>query len=234
MTYALPYLALTMGLLSSFHCIGMCGPIALALPVHTGSKFRQFAGVGIYNGGRALTYAALGLAFGTVGSSLVWMGYLRYLSIFTGVLMLIYVFWPSRMNGYLHTPAFWERSVHYIKKRMSEMLRSRKMHGWLMLGILNGLLPCGLVYLALISSVATGSTVGGGIYMLLFGVGTLPAMMAVGFFRQCFTPALRTRMHKLTPVVLSVAGIWLIARGVFIEYPSAGGVAASIPVCHGR
>lgn len=234
MAFALPYLALTMGLLSSFHCIGMCGPIALALPVQAGSKFRQFASIGLYNGGRALTYAVLGLGFGAVGSSLVWMGYLRYLSIFTGLLMLICVLWPSWMNDYLHTPAFWKRSVHYLKKRMSEMLHSRKMYGLLMLGVLNGLIPCGLVYLALISSVATGSIAGGGIYMLLFGIGTLPAMMAVGFFRQWFTPAFRTRMHKLTPIILAVAGIWLMSRGIFMEYPLLGGGPAAIPVCHGR
>ena len=115
------------------------------------------------------------------------------------------------------------------------MLKSRKMHGWLLLGMLNGLLPCGMVYLALISSVATGSILGGGLFMFLFGAGTLPMMMTVGFFKNWFTPALRTRMRKLTPVMLVVAGIWLVGRGVFIEYPSGKvGSSSEITICHGK
>lgn len=232
---ALPFLAFTMGLMSSFHCIGMCGPIALALPVQKGNQWQKFAGLSIYNIGRAISYAMLGAIIGSVGSSLIWIGYLRYLSVLAGILMLAYVFWPSKLDQYFHPPKFWQQTVNQVKKGMSEMLRSRKMHGWLGLGILNGLLPCGMVYLALISSVATGSIFGGGIYMLLFGIGTLPMMMTVGFCKNWFTPALRSRMRKLTPVMLAVAGIWLVGRGIFIEYPLVGsGSSAEITICHGK
>ncbi|HEV7380931.1 MAG TPA: sulfite exporter TauE/SafE family protein, partial [Dyadobacter sp.] len=187
----LPYLAFTMGLMSSFHCIGMCGPIALALPVQNGNHFQQFAALAIYNSGRALTYGILGFLIGSVGASLAWIGYLRYLSILAGVAMLVYVFWAAKLESYLHTPIFWQKGVGFVKKKMSDMLRSRKMSSWFLLGSFNGLLPCGMVYLALISSVATGSMAGGGLYMLLFGLGTMPMMMAVGFFKQWFTPSLR-------------------------------------------
>jgi sulfite exporter TauE/SafE len=95
MTTALPYLAFTMGLISSLHCIGMCGPIALALPVHKGSRLKQFSGLLLYNSGRALSYSALGLLVGGIGTSIAWLGYLRYLSVFAGLLMLAYVFWPA-------------------------------------------------------------------------------------------------------------------------------------------
>ena len=231
----LPYLALTMGLMSSFHCIGMCGPIALALPVQKGNRLQQLAGLTIYNTGRAFTYAILGLLIGSIGSSLAWIGYLRYLSVFAGILMLAYVFWPARLDTYFHTPLFWQRVVNSIRKKMGEMLRSRKMHGWLLLGIFNGLLPCGMVYLALISSMATGSMAGSGLYMLLFGIGTLPMMMAVGFFKQWFTPNLRTRIRKLTPIVMAVAGIWLVARGLLIQYPAnTTAKADQITICHGK
>ena len=232
---ALPFLALTMGLMSSFHCIGMCGPIALALPIHNGNWWQKFAGLTVYNLGRAICYAMLGAVIGSIGSSLVWIGYLRYLSVLAGMLMIAYVFWPSKLDTYFHPPRFWQQAVNQVKKGMSQMLKSRKMHGWFLLGILNGLLPCGMVYLALVSSVATGSILGGGLFMFLFGAGTLPMMMTVGFFKNWFTPALRTRMRKLTPVMLVVAGIWLVGRGVFIEYPSGKvGSSSEITICHGK
>lgn len=235
MVSALPYLALSMGLLSSFHCIAMCGPIALALPIQKGNKFQQFAGLVFYNGGRTLTYAALGIALGSLGSSFAWIGYLRYLSIFSGVLMLLYVLWPAHLDSYFHPPKFWQKFIQYLKKQMGEMLRSRKMPSWFLLGILNGLLPCGLVYLALISSIATGNAFSGGLYMLMFGLGTLPAMMAVGFFKQWFSISLRSRVRKLTPIMLAIAGILLVMRGILIQYPSTNSANInSITICHGK
>jgi sulfite exporter TauE/SafE len=233
MMSVLPYLALSMGLMSSFHCIGMCGPIALALPIQKGNRWQQFSALVIYNSGRAVTYGLLGLLIGSIGSSIAWIGYFRYLSVFAGLLMLGYVFWPAFLDRYFNAPVFWQKAVHAVRTQMGEMLRSRKMHGWLMLGVLNGLLPCGMVYLALISSVATGSWAGSGIYMLLFGIGTWPMMMAVGFFKQWLTPSLRSGMRRITPVVLAAAGIWLVARGIMIQYPT-GQPTDQITVCHGK
>jgi sulfite exporter TauE/SafE len=230
----LPYLAVTMGLMSSFHCIGMCGPIALALPVQKGDRLQQIIALLSYNTGRAATYGILGLLIGSIGSSLAWIGYLRYMSVLAGVMMLAYVFWPKFLDTYFRPPLIWQKAVGLVKKKMSNMLRGRNMYSWLLLGTFNGLLPCGMVYLALVSSMATGSMVGGGLYMLLFGLGTMPMMMAVGFFKQWFTPSFRTRIRKLTPIMLAMAGIWLIARGVFIQYPSSSQPASQITICHGK
>ena len=235
MTGALPYLAISMGLMSSFHCVGMCGPIALALPIQRGNSWQKFSGLFIYNGGRALTYAALGAAIGTVGSSLAWLGYIRYLSVFAGILILVFVFCPTKLDRYFHPPKFWQQAVNHLKKGMSHMLHSRKMSGWLMLGMLNGLLPCGLVYLALISSVATGSVARGSTFMFLFGIGTLPMMMIIGFLKNRITPSLRNQMRKLTPIMLAIAGIWMVGRGILIEYPTGNnGSSAEITICHGK
>jgi sulfite exporter TauE/SafE len=149
--------------------------------------------------------------------------------------MLAYVLWPASFGRFLHPPKFWQSAVSRIKRAMSVMLRSRKMHGWLVLGSLNGLLPCGLVYLALISSFATGSSSGGAFYMFVFGMGTLPAMMAVGFFKNWFTPAIRTKFHKITPVFIAFAGIWLLFRGVLIQYPKGDhSPTDQITICHGK
>lgn len=235
MTSALPYLALTMGAMSSFHCVGMCGPIALALPTQRGNKVRQFVSLTTYNLGRTITYATLGILLGSVGSSIAWIGYLRYLSVFSGVLMIAYVLWPSRLDIYFHPPKLWKRFVQKLKSRMGKMLLSPALMSRFALGILNGLLPCGLVYLALVSSVATGNPLSGGLFMLLFGIGTLPAMMAVGFFKQWFTNSLRTKMRFITPVFMAIAGLFLVMRGLLIEYPlTQTNQASSITICHGK
>ena len=235
MVSALPYLAFSMGLMSSFHCVGMCGPIALALPTQKGSNLLKFTGLLIYNAGRAFTYALLGLLLGSIGSSIIWLGYLRYLSVFSGVLILGYVFWPTHLDRHFHTPHFWQKFIQRIKNSMVEMLRSKSLFGRFSLGILNGLLPCGLVYMALISSIATGGPLNGSIFMLMFGAGTLPVMMAVGFFKQWFTVSLRAKMRKLTPVMLALAGILLVARGLFIQYPtSTQKTSQAITICHGK
>lgn len=232
---ALPYLAITMGLMSSFHCIGMCGPIALALPVKKGSRLLQFSALVFYNTGRAFTYGILGATIGLVGSSIAWIGYFRFISIFAGILMLFYVLWPSWLDTYLHPPKIWQKLIQSVRKKMASALQSRKLYSWLILGVLNGLLPCGMVYLALVSSIATGSVTDGGIFMLIFGIGTFPVMMAVGFFKSLFTPPLRSRIRKLTPFVIAAAGIWLVARGIFIQYPSKPDqTSTKITICHGK
>ena len=127
----LPYLAFTMGLMSSFHCIGMCGPIALALPVQKGNRMQQLAALFLYNLGRALTYGLLGMIIGSIGSSIAWIGYLRYLSIGAGILMLLYVFWPTQLNGHLTAPLFWQKAVNAVRKKWEKnyvhLLKNLKM-----------------------------------------------------------------------------------------------------------
>ncbi|CAG5069373.1 hypothetical protein DYBT9623_02109 [Dyadobacter sp. CECT 9623] len=232
MTTALPLLALTMGLVSSLHCIGMCGPIALAMPVHRGSRWRQAAGLLTYNFGRAGGYVLLGLLVGSIGASLAWIGLLKYLSIAVGFTMLLYVFWPGSFNSHFRPPVFWVKIVSDLKKKMALLLQSGDLEKSALLGFLNGLLPCGMVYMALLSSVATGSIAGSGVYMLLFGLGTFPAMLAVGFARQKITPAIRSKINYFTPFVLALAGIWLVARGFLTELPQPqSGKATSVTVC---
>lgn len=231
MITVLPYLAISMGLISSFHCVGMCGPIALALPVHKHTRAQQVVGVLAYNAGRALTYAMFGMVIGTLGASLAWLGALRYASIAVGVAMLAYVFWPSGLEHRLHMPLFWQKIVGFLRQRMVTYLKKTDLSGMLLLGMLNGAIPCGMVYMALLSSVATGNVWGGAIFMVLFGLGTMPAMLALGIAKQQFTPALRTRIRKLTPVLVAIAGIWLVARGVMTSPPGPSGSAESITIC---
>ena len=231
MISTLPYLAVSMGLISSIHCIGMCGPIALALPVRTENKWRRLAGSLTYNAGRTFTYGCLGMIVGTIGTSLSWLGFLRYGSVLIGGLMLASVLWPASVNQHMHLPTLWTQMVGGLKQRMAKALKQRKLSGTLALGMLNGLIPCGLVYMALVSSVATGSVAGGGIFMLLFGAGTIPAMAGIGLAGQLLTPALRTRFRKLTPVLIAVAGFWLMARGIIAPHHDKAEMQTAITMC---
>jgi len=220
-----------MGFLSSFHCVGMCGPIALALPVHRGTRARRIAGVLAYNAGRALTYAMFGMVVGTLGASLAWLGMLRYASVVIGAAMLAYVFWPSRLEQQLQMPLAWQKTINLLRQRMCFYLKRADLPGMLLLGMLNGAIPCGMVYMALVSSVATGSAFGGGVFMALFGLGTMPAMLMLGMAKQQFTPALRTRIRKLMPVLVGIAGIWLVVRGITTSYSGHTPPSAGITIC---
>ncbi|WP_353721249.1 sulfite exporter TauE/SafE family protein [Dyadobacter sp. 676] len=231
MITTLPYLAISMGLVSSFHCMGMCGPVALALPARNGTLARQAAGVLAYNAGRALTYAMFGIVIGTLGASLAWLGVLRYASVAVGILMLGHVFWPLGLDQRLHMPPFWQRAIIRVKQKMGLYLKKTGLSSMLLLGMLNGAIPCGLVYLALTSSVATGSPWGGSAFMALFGLGTMPAMLVIGLAKQRFTPALRSRVRKLAPIMVAIAGLWLVTRGIMAPDPDHSKNAAGVTIC---
>lgn len=233
MNEALPYLAFSMGMMSSFHCVGMCGPISLALPVHKGTNLQKVTGLFVYNMGRAMTYTLLGLIIGSIGQTLTWFGLFRYMAIAIGVLMLLYAGWPAHFDTKLQTPFIWQRLIQILKQQMRLRLKTNTRMSWFILGSLNGLLPCGMVYMALMTSLATGHYLQGGLFLFIFGLGTFPAMFAVGFFKEWFNPQIRLRIKKATPILMATAGIWLIVRGVLIEYPGHNlHKSDSITICH--
>ncbi|QRR04108.1 sulfite exporter TauE/SafE family protein [Dyadobacter sandarakinus] len=210
-----------MGMMSSLHCVGMCGPIALALSAGPGSRRQQLARISIYNLGRASSYAILGLVAGTLGASLAWAGTLRFLSAGAGMCMLAYVLWPAWLSHGLRLPVWWTRCISGVKKQMGAYLQKPGPAARFLLGLLNGLVPCGMVYMALLSALSTGNAFSGGIFMFLFGLGTIPAMLAAGLVRERLSPVLRRHAGKLTPILLLVAGSLLILRSVATVLPDA-------------
>ncbi|AEI51550.1 sulfite exporter TauE/SafE family protein [Runella slithyformis] len=229
------YLAFTLGLMSSLHCVGMCGPIALALPVHHRSTFGKLLGILMYNAGRATTYSLLGVLFGLVGSALDFGGIQRGLSIGTGIILLGTVAYSSHWIDQLSAPLPLQKGVQWVKKRLGLLLSRRSFPALFLLGTLNGLLPCGLVYMALISSIAMGNPWEGGLFMALFGAGTLPAMSAVAFVKTFISTKFRNQARRLMPAFVAVVAILLIVRGFqFSESPSGAKTARPIPVCHGE
>jgi uncharacterized protein len=206
------------GLTSNLHCIGMCGPIALAVPVKRNSIWSILGGVVQYNFGRVITYSLLGILIGMIGISATTFGILQWLSIVTGVFLILYAWrkWiGARIEQKLAIPAL----NSFVSRNIGKVMRSELPGKLLILGGLNGLLPCGMVFLALGNALLAGSPVNSALAMAAFGIGTLPSMVAVGFAANRFTMEWRTKMNKIVPYLLTIVGILIVLRGMNLNIP---------------
>lgn len=209
--------AILLGLMGSLHCLGMCGPIALALPVHTMSKGARITSVTLYNLGRILTYGLIGLVFGLAGWGIVLSGFQQVLSIALGILLILAAFFPLLMSK-MRIP-FFDRLVGKLKQAMGKYLKTRKVPAFFVLGLLNGLLPCGLVYVALAGALASGTALNGTMFMLGFGFGTAPAMVALPLLGGLVKPQQWVKLKKLIPYTLALFGVLLLLRGLDLGIP---------------
>ena len=208
--------AFFLGALGSTHCIGMCGPITLSLPTVNNTNYSRFVSGLLYNIGRLVMYSCLGLLIGISGYSAGLMGFQNRLSVLLGTLMLILLFFPVinkkwdqiRVIGFI---------FNQIRKSISRLFNNQSYLGVFAIGLLNGLLPCGLVYIALAGAVAAGNMQGSMMFMLFFGLGTFPLLWAFSFFGIFATMKMR-RVFKLTyPIVIFVMACMLILRGLDID-----------------
>lgn len=227
--------ALIMGALGSFHCIGMCGPLALALPVHRSDWGRVSGGL-TYNAGRILTYSVLGLLLGLAGQYLIAAKFQNILSISLGTLIFIYLFIPQKKAGRFAVVSIAHKPFLKIRTALGKLFTSKKYSSLFAIGILNGLLPCGMIYLAITSSFLTGSALKGSLFMLCFGLGTFPVMFSVILFGSFFGQHLRLKIRKAVPVFLFIMAVLLIMRGMNLGIPYVSPYvsahAASSVGCH--
>lgn len=208
------YSALLVGLLGSIHCLGMCGPIALALPMKGKNPSQRMYGRLLYNGGRILTYALLGLVMGSLGWGLAFSTSQQSLSIATGVVLVVIWLMPAQISSHISPLGPIARFSSRIKGKFSALLKARSYQALFLLGLLNGLLPCGLVYVALAGAAVTGNAFQGMAYMALFGLGTLPMMLAVSLASQWISVSRRVWLTKLAPGFTLVLAFLLIMRGL--------------------
>lgn len=208
--------ALAIGFFGSFHCIGMCGPIALALPGKSDSTASLIWGRLLYNIGRVLTYTFLGVIFGIIGHSIALAGFQQSVSVLLGAIILTgALFQFNSLNG-------WKEKVRLntLFNRLEKLMLSQFKKGGTItlftIGLLNGLLPCGFVYIGLAGSVTTGSVLQGSLFMTLFGIGTIPAMMVMALAPGFVSLAWRRRINKFIPYLAAAFGIYLIYRGIVI------------------
>jgi hypothetical protein len=211
--------ALVLGLLGSLHCLGMCGPIAFMLPLDRENNTRKTTQLFIYHAGRLLAYGVIGVLFGFLGKGLSLFGVQQKLSIGIGVLMILLVLIPAKyLNGHkILTPIY--SILGKVKSKLGAELKKKTPDAFMTIGFLNGFLPCGLVYMALLGAVAMGNPLQGGLYMMLFGLGTVPLMSAVVYSKGLFSNSLKFKIQKLIPVFVVIIGILFIVRGLGLGIP---------------
>ncbi len=227
--------ALLLGALGSAHCVGMCGPIALAVPSSRSSWPGRAMDALLLNGGRVFTYALLGALFGTFGRGLHLAGLQQAVSIAMGVLMLGAVLMPA----FFHKDIFTTASLGGLGKLRSALarnLRRTSPEGLFLTGLLNGLLPCGMVYFAVAGALVQDGALHGALFMAAFGLGTWPAMLAVRLGGGLVTGAWRSGMRKAAPFVFALLGVLFILRGMGLGIPYMSPALHEVPVgaqeCH--
>lgn len=227
--------ALALGVLSSFHCVGMCGAIAFSLPTNYLSPAKKLSGILLYNAGRVGVYALLGFIFGIIGKQIDLGGFQKGFSITAGLVILAIVLQGILKKRVLHIKAI--DKLHYrIQNYIARYIQKRQVYGMFFLGMANGLLPCGMVYLAVTGALATGSIGGGTLFMVSFGLGTFPAMFLLSYFGFVISISTRNMFKKAVPYFVATMAVLLILRGMSlgIPYISPGAhhtMANTIP-CH--
>ena len=213
------YSAFVLGLLGSFHCIGMCGPIAFILPVDRTNALKKVSQITIYHIGRLLSYSIIGLIFGLIGKSLYIFGFQQQLSVTIGVLMIVIVLIPqSLFNKYNFSKPIY-KLISKVKTALGSALKKKTLDTFLTIGFLNGFLPCGLVYMALFAAIAGGNALNGSIYILVFGLGTVPLMTTAIYFGHFLKGSARQKIQKAIPVFVIIIGILFILRGLGLGIP---------------
>jgi uncharacterized protein len=206
--------ALILGMAGSLHCVGMCGPIALALPVYKMPFLKKLLSLLTYHSGRIFTYAILGLIFSLLGAGLIIAGYQKLLSVTLGIVLVLLAVLSILPSGKVAVG----RYAYFLKIQFRKVLGKRSLLAFFSTGILNGLLPCGMVYVALAGATVSSTVPNGVLFMTLFGLGTIPAMAGITMI-STVSSRLRMAFRKASPVITIVMGVLLIVRGLGLGIP---------------
>jgi len=209
-------IAFFIGLFGSVHCVGMCGPLAFAVPTFRDRWWLLVLDKVFYNAGRIITYTFLGLLIGLIGRALWLNGLQQGVSLLSGLLIILAGFsriFKVRMAG----SGFLSSFLLPVNRMLSYALQHRAGH--FIIGLLNGFLPCGFVYIALVGAINTSSPVASAQYMFWFGVGTFPLMLVATVSSGFAGPVLRRRINKTIPYLMVFLGFWFILRGLNLNIP---------------
>lgn len=229
--------AVIFGLLGSFHCIGMCGPIAFMLPVDRKKPVKRFFQITSYHLGRLLAYGIIGVLFGFLGKGFYFLGFQQQLSIIVGVTIILIILFPKISQKNIISKKL-SHIIIRIKSALGKELNKRTNDTFFTIGFLNGFLPCGLVYMAILGALTTANIFLSGTYMMLFGLGTIPLMTAFVYLGNFTKGNFRRYIQKTIPVVVVFIGALFILRGLGlgIPYISPNPVldisAATVSGCH--
>jgi sulfite exporter TauE/SafE len=210
--------AILFGLLGSFHCIGMCGPIAFMLPIDRQHNMKAFFQILSYHAGRLFTYSIIGLLFGFLGRGFYFFGFQQQLSITVGVLMITVILFPKLLQK-LSLSKQVSIIILKIKNSLGKELKKKGNDTFFTIGFLNGFLPCGLVYMAIFGAIATTNAFSGSLYMFIFGLGTIPLMTAFVYLGNFTKGNFRKNIQNVIPVMVVFIGVLFIIRGLGLGIP---------------
>lgn len=215
------FTAFIMGLVGSLHCIGMCGPIALSLPYHDPQKWKTLRNVLLYNSGRVLSYCLLGILPAILGLGVQIGGFQKTTTIVLGVLMIVFAFFSFNLNSRLWSFGPLARFKQWVQQQLGRLLKSHSLTAFLGIGLFNGLLPCGMVYAAMAGAVTQSALINSFLYMALFGLGTIPMMLALALAGNWLSWRWRRVLRSATPLFLLFFGALLLARAWQVELPES-------------
>lgn len=211
--------ALILGFFTSFHCVGMCGPIALALPLKNDNWFTRTFGASLYNIGRSITYGIMGFFAGLFGQGIALVGFQRWVAIVMGSLMVLSAFFPAIFKSGFSFDKGVFSFVGKLKSRLGLLFGKRSYSSLFTIGLLNGLLPCGPVYAALAAAIATGSAINGAGFMFVFGLATIPMLLAISLLGNLMSVHFRKKVTRYIPVAVFFIGVLFILRGLALGIP---------------
>lgn len=205
--------ALLIGLFGSLHCVGMCGPVMLAFMGPRHSKI----GFGLYHIGRILTYVLIGLLLGMLGATALFFQMQKILVLALGFLLIMLYGIPSvrhRLERFYYQSAFYQ----YLKSFLSRNLSMRRR--WFLSGVANGFFPCGLTYVAAAGAVALANPLQGALFMVLFGLGTIPALILLSFAGKASSQKVKALIPSSVSFVAILSGSIMILRGLLTVFPA--------------
>lgn len=211
--------AISLGFLGSFHCIGMCGPIALSLPIGQKKGLYKITSILAYNSGRVISYGSIGLLFGSLGQSVALFGYQQLLSVILGIMILAGLLLPKTILTVINPNSFIYRFFNALKLKLAHQFQKNGIRSLFSIGFLNGLLPCGLVYMGISGSIATGNALHGMLFMMAFGLGTLPFLFSISYTSNLISLRMRQTIRKAVPFVVGTMACLLIMRGMNLGIP---------------
>ncbi|BFM44492.1 sulfite exporter TauE/SafE family protein [Flavobacterium sp. CFS9] len=215
----------------------MCGPIAMMLPVDRQNEAKKVTQIITYHLGRLTAYATIGLIFGLLGRGFFLAGLQQKMSIFIGLAMIVIVLIPEKVFSKYNFSKPVYKMISRVKSSLGNQFKDRSYKSLFTIGLLNGFLPCGMVYVALFGAIAMQSASLGVLYMLLFGVGTIPLMTVVVYVNSLIKLPFRNKIQKAIPYVAVIIGVLFILRGLGlgIPYISPSNMSLfvqSTPNCH--
>lgn len=211
--------AFVMGLAGSLHCFAMCGPLAMSLPGKGAAGWKLLGNRLLYNFGRIFSYLVIGVVFGLVGQALSLIIYQETISLITGIFLLLWMLSQFLPKIFGKTPGFLLSWTSLSSKIFAKLKGKPKAVSMLGFGVLNGFLPCGLVYLAATASLNQGNISYSILYMLLFGLGTLPMMLGLSLIINLLKMQWRIMLNKAVPYFAIIIACLFILRGLSLDIP---------------